>query len=375
MMIRLKTIALTVLALFICTAVVSGQEARSGQWTISPFWKSETMEGESVLFVRERIGEPPRAPLLFTPTRIIGMKSADGRTVYEEGKDFIWKRGSREIELPAGSRIPFKNRADMYPPKGAPQSIEGRRGTTSSLFFGEGHLFHELQTEATYTHEERWKGHRPSYAGDRLPQSIAKLKARKPVTLLLLGDSISEGYNASGYTNSSPFMPPYGQLVTLALESAYRTPVRFVNQSVAGKNTVWGIEQATKAAAEKPDLMIVAFGMNDASSGMAPDVFAGNVRRIMDTVRAENPACEFILVAGMTGNPEWTHSAPELYPQYRDALGALAGKGIVLADVTSLWTDVLARKRFIDMTGNGVNHPNDFGHRLYATVISGVLIE
>jgi hypothetical protein len=27
------------------------------------------------------------------------------------------------------------------------------------------------------------------------------------------------------------------------------------------------------------------------------------------------------------------------------------------------------------MTGNGVNHPNDFGHRIYAQVLSALLIE
>ncbi len=374
-MIHLNAISTAALAFFIGAGAAHGQEARSGQWTIIPFWKSGIMEGESVLFVRERGGEPAKAPLLFTPARIVGLKSADGRTVYEEGKDFTWKRGSREIELPAGSRIPLKNRADMYPPNGAPQSIEGLRGKTVSLFFGEGHLFHDLQTEVTYSHEERWTGYRPSFAGDRLTQSIAKLKGRKSFTLLLLGDSISEGYNASGFTKTPPFMPPYGQLLALSLESAYRTPVKFVNLSLAGKNTVWALEQSAKAAAVKPDLMIVAFGMNDASSGMAPDVFAGNIRRIMETVRAESPSCEFILVAGMTGNPEWSHSAPELYPRYRDALAALEEKGVVLANVTALWTDILARKRFIDITGNGVNHPNDFGHRLYATVLSGLLIE
>jgi len=27
------------------------------------------------------------------------------------------------------------------------------------------------------------------------------------------------------------------------------------------------------------------------------------------------------------------------------------------------------RKTHHDLTGNGINHPNDFGHRLYAQVI------
>jgi hypothetical protein len=43
--------------------------------------------------------------------------------------------------------------------------------------------------------------------------------------------------------------------------------------------------------------------------------------------------------------------------------------------MTSLWADLLKRKAWHDLTGNGVNHPNDFGHRLYAQVILGLLVE
>jgi acyl-CoA thioesterase I len=48
---------------------------------------------------------------------------------------------------------------------------------------------------------------------------------------------------------------------------------------------------------------------------------------------------------------------------------------VVLADVTTLWTQLLARKSYYDVTGNGLNHPNDFGHRLYAQVILAQLVE
>ena len=36
-------------------------------------------------------------------------------------------------------------------------------------------------------------------------------------------------------------------------------------------------------------------------------------------------------------------------------------------------TDLLARKSDFDLTGNGLNHPNDFGHRLYAQMILALL--
>ena len=55
--------------------------------------------------------------------------------------------------------------------------------------------------------------------------------------------------------------------------------------------------------------------------------------------------------------------------EYRDVLAGLSGDGIALADMTALWTDLQQRKTAIDLSGNGLNHPNDFGHRLYAQVI------
>ena len=52
-----------------------------------------------------------------------------------------------------------------------------------------------------------------------------------------------------------------------------------------------------------------------------------------------------------------------------------SGEGIVLADVTAVWEEMLKTKKFLDVTGNGVNHPNDLGHRLYAQTLLGLLIE
>jgi hypothetical protein len=43
------------------------------------------------------------------------------------------------------------------------------------------------------------------------------------------------------------------------------------------------------------------------------------------------------------------------------------------ADATSLWAELLKRKDFHDLTGNGLNHPNDFGHDIYSEVILELL--
>ncbi len=46
-----------------------------------------------------------------------------------------------------------------------------------------------------------------------------------------------------------------------------------------------------------------------------------------------------------------------------------------MVDMTGVHQELLKFKLFRDMTGNNVNHPNDFLHRWYAQEISGLLIK
>ena len=45
---------------------------------------------------------------------------------------------------------------------------------------------------------------------------------------------------------------------------------------------------------------------------------------------------------------------------------------MVDVEVNPGWRKLLERKDFYDLTGNGVNHPNDYGHRVYATVLAAL---
>jgi len=71
----------------------------------------------------------------------------------------------------------------------------------------------------------------------------------------------------------------------------------------------------------------------------------------------------------MTANPEWKFATPKLYPLYASNLEKLARDKIAVANVTTIWEQLLTRKSVLDYSGNGLNHPNDFGHRIYADVI------
>ena len=110
-----------------------------------------------------------------------------------------------------------------------------------------------------------------------------------------------------------------------------------------------------------------------ASASRYAEDYKAKKKEMIEGIRKGLPASEFILVASMLGNRDWTRLKHDVFPQYRDALKSLRKPGIALADLTAIWTEVLELKKDWDQTGNGVNHPNDFGHRIYAQVILELL--
>jgi acyl-CoA thioesterase-1 len=344
---------------------------------LTPFWRSTEIR-EPLFFIRGTHGQPPKCQLLFKPKEVLSVRSATRDKVFEPGKDFTVDLATGTIELPTGSTIPVTTQEQLYPlmtsnlPKIARQAGDRRRG----IFFGEGAVYHNLQVEVTYRAEpSQWKGPAPKYAGESLPKTEAKLKTKQPVTLMLCGDSISAGANASLLTKAPPGCPDFGKLSSLALEQHFGTKVKFIKHAVGGWTSGNGLQQAKEQhiGKAKPDLVIIAFGMNDVFQRNVA-AYEANIRGLVETIRADAPDAEFILVASMLGNSEWGMPM-EQFPMYRDALAKLCGPGVVIADMTSMWEALLKRKRFYDLTGNGVNHPNDFGHCIYAQSLLALLIE
>ena len=97
------------------------------------------------------------------------------------------------------------------------------------------------------------------------------------------------------------------------------------NFAVGGTDTSWGLANIGKVSEVRPDLVILAFGMNDSAGRPAKD-YQSNIRAMVEGVRKDVPDAEFILVATMVGNPDWVTLKQELFPQYRDALAELCGQ-------------------------------------------------
>ena len=246
------------------------------------------------------------------------------------------------------------------------------------MLFSEGHFFHDLQVSIAYVHSgKEWDGKPfiPVYKGNDLSTTTKRLQAKKPVTIALFGDSIAVGGNCSALIKSPPFLPAFGLRTVQQLKKHYGGEISFYNHSKGGKTSGWGIKNIAKVSALKPNLVILAFGMNEGGSG---HTYRNNNHAMIKAIRKENSACEFILVANMLPNPEWSNHNGRWagHWQNRKMLLDLEQKlqGVIVADVMSITEQLLKRKKFADICGNNVNHPNDFIHRLYADVILRMLI-
>jgi lysophospholipase L1-like esterase len=346
------------------------------QWDLgTPFWRSNLVTGESLFFIRESPETPPKARLLFPPVDCkLELTSASRETLYSfAAGDYSCEAATGILTLPEGSRIPFMDRPELYPRVGQEHCMVHKRGDEQvGLFFAEEHLFHDLQVQASYEHGSRWDGFLPRSQLDQLPLTALKLHSPEPMKICVIGDSISAGCNASALTGAPPGMPPYPDLLAGALRRQRPGPVLLENFAVSGTGMKYGLDVVEAVMKDVPDLVVIAYGMNDVGFNPVED-FASQAAKILEIIQARHRDTEVILVSSMLGNPEWVYTPTENFFIFRDALAALCGPGVVLADLSSLWADLLKVKSYHDLTGNGVNHPNDFGHRLYAQFLLDLL--
>lgn len=353
--------AITTVCLFAIASIAASAEPVAARLVTAgpPIWATASIRNEPLLFIQEEGQPAATAKLLFTPSARIKITHPDLAMTYKAGKDYVWMPGAKVVTLTVSSRIPFKTRAQMFPPAGSPNMF-------GEVLHSESHFFHDLQVQTTYTTTDQWEGPVPSAEPEKLQSTLAKLKAGQPVSIVALGDSITQGFNASGFkdVNTPPFQPPYPELVGNTLQERFGSRVSVLNLGQAGSVSSAGFSLLKKVTAAKPDLVVIAYGMNHGDGGAE---YGQKILKLLDAVKSGNPGTDVILVASMCGHPRMF--PPKRFEEYRDALRKLEGPGVAVADVTSVWAELMKTKRFSDLSGNNVNHPNDFGHRVYAQVI------
>ena len=232
-----------------------------------PLWTGNTVYDESVVIILHgNDAEKQVSQLLFNPTKIISVTNAAKTAIYEDGKDFaICENG---IEFLPGSRMPHWGAGEFH----SHIWTEERHGMHKDGGFipaGDGVMYpHEIAV--TYEHSGVWSGFIPEFAKKKLPLSIEKLENNKPMKILYFGDSIAVGYASSGQINVAPFLPPWPVLAHEQLKSAYNlTDCEYINTAAGGMATNWLSEEnvvKSRITDYAPDLVVMAFGMNDHST-------------------------------------------------------------------------------------------------------------
>jgi lysophospholipase L1-like esterase len=362
---------------FMTASCVSAQNATEwmyqAEW-LEPFWRSTVVHGEPILPVRDEATGAATATLLFPVNEILSVRNSAGNVTYLADSDFLTVNGSRSFVVHAGSHIPTKTADELRRPVGSQKYQLTHRDGHGEILFGANLEYHDMQTWVTYRKaSDGWPVTMPEFDASQLPITIRKLQAKADVSIVLLGDSISTGCNASGWGGGAPFQPPWQDLLRQHLERQYKSLVTLTNLAVGGTSTPWGLTMIDEIVKAEPDLVLLAFGMND-SAGRSAEEYGQNIAAMIQQIRSQRPATEFILIASMLGNRDWVRLNHDVFPLYRDQLIKQCKPGVTVADMTSVWTEFLRRKQDRDLTGNGVNHPNDFGHRVYAQVLSALLV-
>ncbi|MFO0796138.1 MAG: GDSL-type esterase/lipase family protein [Gemmataceae bacterium] len=336
---------------------------------LTPVWAAPVVHRESSVLLTADTS-PPTARLAFPAAEVLEVATADRRHRFDPDA-FTLSKDGLTLTFSAPGPVPPIPLASVFVPKGTPQSYAARVGhPDQSLLYRPGRWFHDRDVEVTYRRRD------DMFASveviGTLPRTRARLKAGAAFTLGVSGDSISTGLDASALVKAAPNQPGYPDLVAAQFQATFDSRVTLKNRAVAGWSVAHGVQDLDKLLAERPHLVVVAYGMNDVGR-RDPKWFGDQTRTILDRIRAHDKDAEVILVAPMLGNGAWTATPRDMFPRYRDELRRLAGPGVALADVTAVWELMLRHKHDLDLTGNGLNHPNDFGHRLYAQAVLATL--
>ena len=336
---------------------------------LRPVWKGKRIVNETLSPTSYK-GGAAEAACIFVPSRVVSVKNYALDVTYEEGTDYEFD--GRTLRLTKNSAIPFFKYEELYHnnPDAKPDSRETIDGDFLT-FAGPG-FFMDKQVAVTYEHNDNWDGPVPQSAEKFLPKTFAKLKAGKPLKLAVFGDSISVGGDASGKAAKPPFMPRWADLVAGELGRFYKSDIDYINPSLGGMRSDWGKNTVDGLVSfEKPDIVIIGFGMNDGGIPFSTEQFMDNTRAMIKSIRGKNPDAEFILLMAFQPNPRWRDL--NTMTGYLKSFKKEEGAGVAVADMWTMHEYLLKNKTYWDMTTNHVNHPNDFLHRVYAQVLLAAL--
>ncbi|MBL8814800.1 MAG: hypothetical protein JNL58_02130 [Planctomyces sp.] len=348
-------------------SLLSEMNLSQAPWNSSLVWRES-----SILFKRDG-NSLPVARLGFPAVKILEVRSADGRQRFSEGRHYRVSEDRLSLIFMDSGKTPVIAESDLFVPRDSPNSYRHRTSNPEqNLLYAPGRWFHDRNIEITYERADvaDQSTETPSEPGvyGSLERIRQRLKSGQRIRLGVSGDSISTGLDASALTYAWPNQPGYPDLVAAELQAVSGAGIDVTNRAVAGWSVANGVQDLDALLQSEPHLVIIAYGMNDVGR-KDPKWFREQTQLMIERIQKQLPQTDIALVSPMLGNSEWVHTPREMFALYRNELKSLCGPGVAMADVTAVWSMMLEHKHDHDLTGNGLNHPNDYGHRLYAMTI------
>jgi acyl-CoA thioesterase-1 len=318
---------------------------------------TQLQSGESVVFIGEESANLAQLPLRNQPVAIRDTYQRHSNSVdYAEGRDFVVDYSAGTLRRTPDSRLPDFGKNILF----------GKEEFDHSKFpgFGNGGFFAYVDYSFLATDPWPIQALQTSY----LKSTQGRLCQGKEVKIVAFGDSITAGGEAT-----RPELIFWRRWADYLQQKYPRAHVTAINGATGGDSTVQGLQRLqSKVLEEKPDLVLIGFGMNDHNVGSVPiPQFEQNLKQLIERIRNET-AAEVVLFSAFSPNPRWKFGSHRM-TEYAAATERVAHEvSCAYADVYTNWERVAARKKPEDLLGNNINHPNDFGHWIYFRVFQGL---
>lgn len=318
---------------------------------VQPIWYTREVYDESVAM----IGETGSANLLYLPKGDIIVRDYKLQKTYAEGKDY--KIEGKTITRIKGGALPFIDK-----------SIYDKNAVDTQMPI-------KCHLNISYKTDEMWEGAMPEGQTAKVSKFMNKVKAQKAAKIMFYGDSITFGCSSSESLEGgkiNPHLPIWADLVTTWLENKYSAKIDTWNEAVGGWTTGNGkaafAEKVMAKGAENIDLLVLGFGMNDIHTHR--ELYAELIEGMIDTYLTANPNGSVMLVSPMNPNTQTAWLGNQRYFE-EDLQGIAADRdNVAVAQVNSVFTQLeTSGKVTRDWLANNINHPNDFGVRIYAQVL------
>lgn len=329
------------------------------------YWDNDIVFNESFMVIKEEDGTIAPNEMMYEIDRVVSVKNSYLNREYVYGVDYLIEDG--KLVIPEGSAITQYPYDTVYKNSNTSgsywETLDGR-----FVYAGQYNMYFVGYFNITYTVKDTWNGVVPESKGIYLNRVSEKLNTPgETVKVLGIGDSLAGGANVSadiGETGVAPYAERWCDMVRSGLQLQY-PDVTVENLTIAqgGATATLAIERMDEIVAYSPDLLIIEFGTNECMAGTDASVYIDTLRQAIDAVNEKLPDCDIMLVTPIISNPlifpiEWFYA-------YSSAIYELEREGVAVADVTSVYQYALTRKDYIDMTGDFLCHPNDFGNRIF----------